>query len=429
MAGQRIVIVGGGFAGAYCARALSKRGKGGDVEVMLINQTNYFAFSPLLVEAGTGALEPRHAVVSLRRFLPRGAFRMAEVVGVDFEKRVVRCRDQLGGESGVDYDHVVIALGAVAKHPDVPGLERYAYGMKSLADAAALRDRAIAMLELADGMDDAERRQALLHFVVVGANYTGVEVAGEFSAFLQEAVQHYPRVRADEIKFTLVDHSERILNTLDRKLADYAMDRLESRGVEIRLKETVTRIEPEAVTFERGGRAGCRTVIWTAGIAPHPLVGKLDVPRDDRGYMLCDAALRVRGFANVWGIGDAAVNVDPQGNAYPPTAQHAVREGEHAARNLLRVLDGEDATALVYRSRGMMAPLGRRRAVASVMGFHLSGLPAWLLWRTYYLSRMPGVGRRLRITLDWTLDWFFERDCVQLGVHGRGRALERGMNV
>lgn len=421
MAGQRIVIIGGGFAGAYCARTLGRRLLPQQGQITLINKTNYFAFSPLLVEAGTGALEPRHAVVSLRRFAPKWSFRMAEVVNVDFQKQQVDCRNQLGDHTTVPYDQLVIALGSVISHPQVPGLERYAFGMKSLADAAALRDRAIAMLELADAVDDPQYRQALLRFVVVGANYTGVEVAGEFNAFLREALQHYPRLRRDDIQFILVDRNDRILNTLDRSLADYAMDRLENRGVQIELNNTVTKITPNEVELKTGQRLACHTVIWAAGIAPHPLIAKLDVPTDKRGYMLCQADLRVQGEQNVWGIGDAAVNPDPQGNAYPPTAQHAVREGQHAAKNLIRLIHGQQPKPLIYRSKGMMAPLGRRRAVASVKGFRLSGLPAWVLWRTYYLSKMPSAGRRLRITMDWTLDWFFKRDCVQLGVHGKDR--------
>jgi NADH dehydrogenase len=414
----RIVIVGGGFAGAYCARTLEKSLRPAEADVTIVNRSNYFVFTPLLVEAGTGALEPRHAVVPLRRYLRRTELLTADVNGIDVRRREVRLHYPDGSERLMPYDHLVIALGSVTRMPDVPGLREFGFGLKSLADAVALRDRTIGLLELASETDDVERRRAMLTFVIVGGNYTGVEVAGEFNEFLTEATRLYPNISQRDIRIVLVDHEPRILHTLDEELSQYASARLKRRGVELRLENTVTRIEKEAAELKVGGRVPAWTVIWAAGVAPNPLLSRLDVPRDKRGYLLCGPDLQMQGSESVWGIGDCAVNPDPAGNAYPPTAQHAIREGRQAAANIVHVLRHEPTQPLVYRSSGMMAPLGRHQAVARVLGWKFSGLPAWVLWRTVYLLKMPGFGRSLRVLMDWTLDWFFRRDYVQLGIHG-----------
>ncbi|QNN24700.1 NAD(P)/FAD-dependent oxidoreductase [Planctomycetales bacterium ZRK34] len=416
---KTIVIIGGGFAGAYCAHMLLRRSRPDEIRVRLINQTNYFAFTPLLIEAGTGALEPRHAVVPLRRFAPGAELHMGTANGIDFEARRVTYRTMLGETYDLEYDHVVLAPGSVTQLPDVPGLRDHGYSIKSIGEAIALRDRAIAMLEQAEDCPDADRRRAMLTFVIVGANYTGVEVAGEFNDLLRRATRDYRNIQPDDIRVVLVDHEDRILNTLDESLSDYAMKQLRRRGVEIHLKDTATQIHAESVELKQAGRIDTMTLIWTAGIAPSPLIDALDVPCDQRGYVLCEPDLRIQGHDHAWAIGDSAVNVDPEGHAYPPTAQHAVREGQQAGRNILRVLRGSEPEPLVYRSQGMIAPLGDRDGVAGLMGLRLSGLPAWFLWRTVYLLKMPGIGRSLRVMLDWTLDWFFRRDYVQLGIHNR----------
>lgn len=413
-----VVIVGGGFAGSYCARALEKKLRPHEARITLINQSNYFVFTPLLIEAGTGALEPRHAVIPLRRYLRWTRFLMADVSMVDVDDRQVRARQLDDSELVLSYDHLVLALGSVTRTPDVPGLRDFGFGMKSLADAVALRDRAVGLLELADETTDVERRQAILTFVIVGGNYTGVEIAGEFNEFLTAATRLYRNIRREEIRIVLVDHEPRILHTLDEELSQYASNRLQKRGVELRLKNTVTRIEAEAAELGDGTRIPAWTVIWAAGVAPNPLLSKLDVPRDKRGYLICQPDLRLQDQEYLWGIGDCAVNPDPHGDPYPPTAQHAIQEGRQAAKNIVRVLRNMPTEPLTYRSKGMMAPLGQHQGVARVFGFKFSGLPAWLLWRTFYLMRMPGFGRTLRVAMDWTLDWFFRRDYVQLGLHG-----------
>jgi NADH dehydrogenase len=413
-----VVIVGGGFAGAYCAQALERYQRRGLLRITVINRKNFFVFTPLLVEAGTGALEPRHAVVPLRSFIRQASLHMAEVESVDLDRRQVVSRTFDGLTHAFQYDHLVLAVGSVTKLPDVPGLREHGFEMKSLADAVALRDRAIGLLELANATDDRRRRHAMLTFVIVGGNFSGVELAGEFNEFLTNAARLYGNLDAGEVSVFLVEHQPRVLHILDEDLAEYASNCLQRRGVKLRLENTVTHIGPDYADLKGGERVPTWTVIWTAGIAPNPLLAKLNVPRDLHGYVLCDSDLRVRNVPNVWAIGDCAVNPGPDGQPYPPTAQHAVREGRQAARNVARVLRGQATEPLVYRSKGMMAPLGQHQGVARIFRWRLSGLPAWLLWRTFYLIRMPGISRSLRVMADWTLDWFFRRDYVQLGIHG-----------
>lgn len=413
-----IVIIGGGFAGAYAAQELQRKLGGESGRVVLLDQRNYFTFFPLLIEAGAGSLEPRHAVVSIRSFVRGGAFRMAEVTAVDPAGRRVHFRPA-GEEAGqsLEYEHLVIALGSVTRLPPVPGLTRYAMEMKSMADAVALRDRTIRLLEQADASSDPARRRALLHLIVVGGNFTGAELAGEMQVFMREAARHYPNVRPEECRFTLVERAGRILGALDPELSDYAAQQLRRRGTTVLLNTAATWIGPEGVQLSDGSKLEAHTVIWCAGIAPPPQLASWGLPLDERGYVLTDPDLRVKGRADLWAIGDCAVIGDPAGKPYPATAQHAIQEGRHAAGNILRLLRGDKSVAFEYRMNASLAALGCRTGVAKIGPIKLSGLPAWFLWRTVYLMKMPGLGRKIRVALDWTLDWFFRRDYVQLGVH------------
>lgn len=421
MARPRIVVLGAGFGGAYCAHELEKRRVSSRADVFLIDRHNFLTFYPLLVEAGTGNLEPRHTVVPIRGFLRSAEFRMGEVLGIHVHRQSVTYR-----VSGTDlkrevpYDHLVVALGSVTRLPDLPGLRKYSFGMKSLTDAVALRDRAIQMLERADAVEDPLGRQSILRLVVVGGNFTGVEVAGEFQHFLREASRFYRNVRAGDCNVTLIEIADRILQALDPELSRFAAEHMRKRGIEILLSESVKEVQAERVILQSGGSIPSQTVIWCAGIAPNPLLEKAPFPVDGRGYILCERDLRVRGFENVWAIGDCAVNLDPEGRPYPATAQHAVREGKQLARNLERVLKGLNPEPCDISSRGALAAIGCRTGVASVFGIKVAGFPAWFLYRTTYLLKIPGWSRKARVALDWTVDLLFSRDYVQLGIH-RGR--------
>ena len=412
---RRVIVAGGGFGGAYCAQALGRRLRRFNTEVLLIDRNNYFVFYPLLVEAGTGRLKPSHAVVATRSFAPRSHFRMGDIVGIDPKLQQVHIRlPELGTIESTHYDSLVLALGSVTRLPDVPGLYEHGFGIKSIADAVALRNRAIRMLEAADATDDSALRRELLHFVVVGGNFTGVELAGEFRSFLAQAIRQYKRLASTDICVTLLEITGNVLPALDEGLSAYAARKLQDCGVTLRLRESVASIERDRVTLASGDILPARTTIWCAGIAPSPLLAELPFPVDERGYVLTNDDLRIPGYENVWAIGDCAVNPGPDGTPYPATAQHAVQQAAHAADDIARYLSGQPTRPCRFASKGSLAAIGCRTGVAMVFGFKISGFFAWWLYRTVYLLKMPGLTRRVRIALDWTLDLLFPRDHVQL---------------
>ncbi|TWU19683.1 NAD(P)/FAD-dependent oxidoreductase [Allorhodopirellula heiligendammensis] len=409
----RIVVLGGGFAGAYCVKQLEKSLRGVDVEITLVNEQNYFVFTPMLVEAATSALEARHVVVPLRGFLRTSRFVMARISSIDIAGKTVTTQPEFGSHVVLPFDHLVMSLGSVTSMPDVPGVHEFAFGLKTLADATVLRDRAIGMLEMANLAPDHAHRQSWLTFAIVGAGYTGVEAAGEFNAFLKEAIRNYPNVRETDIRVMLLQRSGRILDALDEAMSEKASKVLRRDGVDIRLNESVAEISETSFMLKSGEKVNSHTVIWSAGVAPPALLRDSGLPTNPRGYLQCDRDLRVQGHDNVWGVGDCASNPDGDGNPYPPTAQHALREGRQAATNLAAVLQGAPTKPLDYHNKGTMAPLGGRQAIANVFGMHLTGLIAWMLWRGVYLGIMPGWGRKIRVAMDWTTDLFFRRDYAQ----------------
>jgi NADH:ubiquinone reductase (H+-translocating) len=415
---RRVVILGGGFAGAYCARALEQHLGRFDMDVCLIDRHNYFVFYPLLIEAGTGIIEPRHVVIPIRSFLKTANYRRGEVTSINTTRQEVSFkllgtdRDQV-----LAYEHLVIALGSITRMPRVPGLAEWGLQIKTLIDAIALRDRTISLLEMADSTPSVEERRALLHVIIAGANFTGVELAGELQSFLREAARLYKNLSPEDCRVTLIEISDRILPALDPDLASYAAQRLQGLGVRILLKRSVKAVFPQGVEMDDGQRISSHSVIWAAGVAPNPLIAKLALPVDRLGYILCERDLRVQGFQNVWAIGDCAVNPGADGRPYPATAQHALREGQALARNIAEVFRGRPALPCDISSRGSMAALGGRRAVAKVYDYKLKGFPAWFIRQTYYLTQIPGWSRKIRIALDWTLNLLFARDIVQLGIH------------
>lgn len=415
----RVVILGGGFGGAYCAQHLERFLGARDVDLALVDRHNFFIFYPLLVEAGTGSLEARHAVVSIRDFLKRTDFHMGRVTGLDLNRGEVHYglgEDEVTHQT-LGFDHLVISLGSVTLLPNIPGLRRHAFQMKSLTDAVALRDHAIRQLEMAEVVEDPDQRQAMLRFVVVGANFTGVEVAGELDVFLKQACKQYKRVHPGDFRVTLIDIADRILPALDSDLSDFAAYSLKRRGLDILLSTSVAETDGKQIRLETGETLSAQTLVWCAGIEPNPLISSLDVPTDERGYILCDDDLRVQGMDSVWAIGDCAVNRAPDGKPYPATAQHAVGQARVAAQNIVRTLRGKPTEACTLSSKGVLAALGCRTAVARIFGIKLSGFWAWFVWRTLYLFKMPGWSRRIRVALDWTLGLLFKRNVVQLGVH------------
>lgn len=416
---RRIVVVGGGFGGAYAAQTLCKKAPK-DWEIVLIDRNNFLLFYPLLIEAGVGTLEPRHVTVPIRKFLSKRAnFVMAEVDHIDTKAQQVYYRVAgLGPARPLHYDHLILAPGSITKMPPIPGLAEFAFELKSLRDSIEFRDRGIRLLEIANTMTDDEERRALLRIVIVGANFSGVELAGEYQEFLAEQSKNYPNVSEDDVEVIIVEYADRILPAIDADLARFARKHLEARGLKVFTKMSLSEVRGESVTLTNGQVVRTHTTVWTAGIAPSPMLSKVDgLPFNDKGYVVCDDTTLVKGFDNVWAIGDSAFVPNEEGKPHTATAQTSSRQGPLAARNIIRVIQGEPPQPFRYNSIGALAAIGCRTAVARIMGIKLAGFPAWFMFRTVYLMKMPSWSRRIRIMLDWTLSLFFRQEPLQLGVH------------
>lgn len=416
---KRVVVVGAGFGGAYATKKLEKS-LPRDYEVTVIDRNNFLLFYPLLIEAGVGNLEPRHVVVPIRKFLKKAEFVMGDVVAIDTTAQQITYRVLSGpDEAHLHYDHLVLGPGSVTRLPDIPGLKEHGFEIKSLADAIGMRDRAIQLLELANTLHDPALQRELLRIVVVGSNFTGIEFAGEFQAFLEESAKSYRSLRKDLIEVVVVEYADRILPALDADLAEFARKHLEGRGLKIRTKMSIQSMSDRSATLTNGEELATRTVVWAAGISPSPLLDRVaPIARDKKGYLVCEADLRAQGTSNIWGLGDCAFVPAPDGTPYAATAQSATRQGTVAADNIVRSVKGEPTRPFIFKPLGSLAALGCRTAVAKVFGVKVSGFLAYFLYRVTYLGKMPTLSRKARVLIDWVLDIFFRQDPVQLSLRG-----------
>ena len=412
---KRILILGGGFGGTYTARHLDRLWRGSsEVEISLVSRDNYFVMTPLLFEAGSGVLEPRHAVNPIRPLLGAARFIEAEVERVDLDRRAVTVRPTGSAEEyELSYDHLVLALGGVTNMGLVPGSEN-ALTFKTLGDAIYLRNQVIQLFELADVERDPKRKQAQLTFVVVGGGLVGVELMGEINTFVRSVSNLYKHVEASEIRFEMIEAGPKIAPEFDDKLAEYSAGVLQARGVRIRTNTRVKAIHSDSVELPDGETIAARTIIVATGVAPSPLVAELPVERDRKGRVKTDSAMRVPARPNVWALGDCALIPDPSGKPYPPLAQHALREASQLAENISAALRNQEPKPFVYSSKGTLAAHGHFKGAGKVYGINIHGFLAWWVWRTYYLMRMPHWSRRLRVVIDWTIALFFRNDVVQL---------------
>jgi NADH dehydrogenase len=423
----RVVIAGGGFAGLYAARTLERAVPRHAAQITLVNDVNFMLYTPLLPGAAGGTLEPRHVVVPLREELKHTDLRLGTVTGADPARGCLSVHTIEGHVEELGYDHLVIALGSVSRTLPVPGLAEHGIGFKTLSEAIALRNRAVAHLEMAETLDDPEARAAYLTFVFVGAGYAGVEGMAELQDFMSEMIDLYPRCKTQGFRFILVEARERIMYEISASLAAFAERELRGRGIEIRTSTTVEEVGADRVRLGTGEEIPCRTLVWTAGVRPHPAVAELGLPLDSTGRIVTDKTMRVRDHSNVWAIGDAAAVPDParRGDPSPPTAQHALRQGRRVARNVAAELGaGGRVEPFTYKTLGVFVDMGRYQAVAETLRIRWRGFPAWFLARTYHLLLMPGTKRKYRLVVDWTVDLFFKRDTSELGQLGHPPRLE-----
>jgi NADH dehydrogenase len=404
------LVLGGGFAGSYVGRLLKRRG------ATLVSHENFMLYTPLLPEAASGTLEPRHVVVPLREMCPHAELVLGNVTGHDHESRTVTV-DSLAGTLEIGYERLVVALGATTRTFPVPGLAEHGVGFKDLADAIALRNRVLLQLERASIHPDDPSE---LGFVFVGAGYAGVEALAELSDMARAALRSYPALRGVAQRWVLVDAAPEILPEIPRGLGRYAARRLEQRGVEIHVGTTLESYDGQEAVLANGTRIPAKTLVWTAGVRASPLLPHLGLPLDERGRVMVDATLRVQGFEDVWALGDCAAvpNEETPGVVDPPTCQHALRQ----ARRLTKNLKGSPKP-YGYRMLGQVATLGRFKGIAEIPGLHLWGFPGWFVARTYHLYQLPLLSRKLRVVVDWTVALFFRRDIVELSMLGHPHRL------
>jgi NADH dehydrogenase len=422
-----VLVVGGGFGGAFAARELEAR-LGGERKVLLVSPTNFLLFSPLLPEAASGTLEPRHAVIPLRQLLRRTQVQIGTVTHLDVGASRATVTDLNGVARDVDFDRVLFAAGSVPTTFPIPGLIENAVGFKTLQDAIWLRNRVLFQLDAAAAEPDVERRRELLTFTFVGGGYAGVEALAELESLAADATKGYPSLARTDLRWVLIEAADTLLPGLHTRLADHSLQNLRRRGVTVLLGTRMTSCEDRVVRIDSDALAPFRsgTIVWTAGQRPNPVAERWGFPVDGAGAVPVDDHMRVVGMDRTFAIGDVAAVPDPDGGLSPNTAQHALRQARVAARNIAGEIDGGTPAVYDYRNRGLAVTLGKWQGAAQVKRITFTGPLAWWMGRSYHLLMMPGLARKARVVADWTLSLLFPRDIAQLGQLGSPARLDEG---
>ncbi|MFJ6631280.1 NAD(P)/FAD-dependent oxidoreductase [Streptomyces sp. NPDC091376] len=424
----RILVVGGGYVGMYTALRLQQKLKAelghGEIEILVVTPEAYMTYQPFLPEAAAGAISPRHVVVPLRRVLNRCRILIGEVRAVDHAKRTATVATLATEEEGagaiqVGYDELVIAPGSISRTLPVPGLATYGIGFKSVEEAIGLRNHVIEQMDIASSTREPGLRDAALTFVFVGGGFAGVEALGELEDMARYATRYYHNIKPEDLKWVLVEASDRILPEVGEEMGRYAIRELRARNIDVRLDTRLDSCENRVAVLSDGSRFPTRTVVWTAGVKPAPVLCATDLPLNERGRLKCTAELTIEGVEHAWSAGDAAavpdVTAKEAGKECAPNAQHAVRQTKVLAENIVASLRGQPLKEYVHAYVGSVASLGLHRGVAHVYGRKLKGYPAWLMHRAYHLSRMPTFNRKARILAEWMLSGLFKREIVSLG--------------
>ena len=416
---SRIVILGGGFAGVATAERLERKfGPDPSVEFTLISDTNALLFTPMLAEVATSSLEPTHISSPLRTSLRRTNVVRRRADGIDVERRRVLLEPDSGSAGNaaeeVPYDHLVLALGAVSNYLGMDNLQENALDFKTLPDAIRIRNHAIDAFERADREPNPELRRPLLTFVVAGGGFAGAELAGGLNDFVRGMLAYYPNIPPEELRIIVIHSRGRILPELSETLADYALEHMKERGVTFELNTRVADAQRGVVVLDSGEEIRTETLVWTAGTTPNPLLQDLPVEHDRRGAVPVDENLAVPGYAGLWAVGDCAAVTDAKtGEPCPSTAQFALREAHTLAHNVHASVRGRSPKAFHFSGLGTLCVVGHHTACAEIKGVRFSGLLAWMMWRAIYLSKLPGLERKVRVFVDWNIELFFPRDIVQ----------------
>ncbi|WP_060878815.1 NAD(P)/FAD-dependent oxidoreductase [Streptomyces scabiei] len=424
---MRILIVGGGYVGLYTALRLQRQLKPelgrGDVEIVVVSPDPYMTYQPFLPEAAAGSISPRHVVVPLRRVLNHCKVVIGEATAINHAKRIATLDTLATEEEGTEaeqltYDELVLAPGSVSRTLPIPGLADYAIGFKTVEEAIGLRNHVIEQMDIASSTRDHAIRDAALTFVFVGGGYAGVEALGELEDMARYTARYYHNVKPEDMKWILVEASDRILPEVGEEMGRYTVTELRRRNIDVRLHTRLDSCADRVAVLSDGARFPTRTVVWTAGVKPHPVLAATDLPLNERGRLKCTAELTVEGVAHAWAAGDAAavpdVTAEP-GKETAPNAQHAVRQARALGDNIARSLRGQPLEKYAHKYVGSVASLGLHKGVAHVYGRKLKGYPAWFMHRVYHLSRVPTFNRKARVLAEWTLSGLFKREIVSLG--------------
>ncbi|WP_066951453.1 NAD(P)/FAD-dependent oxidoreductase [Streptomyces lushanensis] len=422
--GARILVVGGGYVGMYTALRLQRKLKNGEAEIIVVSPEPYMTYQPFLPEAAAGNISPRHVVVPLRRVLEKCTIIIGEATAIDHARRTATLKTLASEEDGtgtveITYDELVLAPGSVSRTLPVPGLAEHGIGFKTVEEAIGLRNHVIEQMDIASSTRDPAIRDAALTFVFVGGGYAGVEALAELEDMARYASRYYHNIKADDLKWILVEATGRILPEVGAEMGVYAVRELRARNIDVRLDTRLDSCEDRVAVLSDGARFPTRTVVWTAGVKPHPILAASDLPLDARGRLRCTARLSVDGAEHAWSAGDAAavpdLTADEPGKECAPNAQHAVRQAGVLAANILASLRGEPLQDYRHAYAGSVASLGLHKGVAHIYGRKLKGFPAWLMHRVYHLSRVPTFNRKARVLAEWTLSGLFKREIVSLG--------------
>jgi NADH dehydrogenase len=423
----QILILGGGFAGVATARALERDLRPDEAGITIVSRDNFSLFTPMLPEVSAGGLETRHVVTPVRAQLKRSHSVLGDVMAIDLDARAVDVQHSITGtKQTLTYDQLVLALGSVTSTFGIPGVAEHALPLKTLEDAERLRNRVIASLELADVTSDPVERARLLTYVIVGGGYTGAEGAGELTDLFHSITHYYTSIGPRDVRIVLIEAGHELLAGLPPGMGRYTAKNLVSRGIELHLGDAVTSLDDRSISLASGLVIPTATVLWSAGVRPTPVLRALPMEHARNGGIIVGRDFAVPGWPGVWALGDCAwIPMKTPGEWYPMTAQHAIREGPALARNIAAALHGKPARPFDFTALGTMASLGARRGVASLAnGIVITGFPAWFLWRTYYLLRLPGFDRKVRVALDWLLGLLFPRDIAEMRVYTQ-RASDR----
>ena len=420
-----IIILGSGFAAIEALKKLQKKYKNNsNVDIKIISRDNFLLFTPMLPEVFSGMIEPRHIVTPVRSFSnKKGKFYHGYVQDINFEKKIVTFKYSIGRyyqpisyeQKEFNFDYLVIALGSETNFFGNANIEKNSFTMKTINDAFVLRNHIINILEQASLESNYKSvlTDPLLTFVVIGGGFSGIETVGELNHFVKDAIKdYYKNINPNNVKIVLINAGNSILTEVDEDLGEYAKIVLEKKeGIEFKMNSMAKDATRDKLILENGEKISTYTMIWTAGVTPDELVKKLECEHDKKGRIKTNDNLELSSFSNIYAVGDCASITNPfNGKSYPPTAQHAIKEGQLAAQNIINNIEGKKSKKIRYKTRGTMATIGKREGVAKIFGFKFKGLTAWFLWRTFYFSKIPMIKKKLRIMSDWSMDLIFHSD-------------------